>query len=82
MPTEPSRAACELALAAAAALGANLVGVDLLPIGPGRYVVLEVNGAVDFNVEYAPSADVFVNAMGAIMRRLSELRRSTLTAVA
>jgi RimK family alpha-L-glutamate ligase len=82
MPTEPSPAACELALAAAAALGADLVGVDLLPLGPGRYVVLEANGAVDFTADYAPSADVFSNTMRAIARRLTTLRRGTLTAVA
>jgi [lysine-biosynthesis-protein LysW]--L-2-aminoadipate ligase len=82
VPTEPSPAACELALAAAAALGADLVGVDLLPLGPGRYVVLEVNGAVDFTADYAPSTDVFSNTMRAIARRLTTLRRGTLTAVA
>ena len=49
---DPSPAACELAIAAAAAIGADLVGVDLLPTGPGRYVVLELNGAVDFAPVY------------------------------
>jgi glutathione synthase/RimK-type ligase-like ATP-grasp enzyme len=69
-------------LAAAAAVGADLVGVDLLPLGPGRFVVLEVNGAVDFSADYAPHEDVFSNAMRAITRRLMRLEHEPLTAVA
>jgi glutathione synthase/RimK-type ligase-like ATP-grasp enzyme len=42
-----------LALAAAAALGADLVGVDLLPVAGGGYVVVELNGAVEFDQRYA-----------------------------
>jgi [lysine-biosynthesis-protein LysW]--L-2-aminoadipate ligase len=68
--TEPSPAACELALAAAAAIGADLLGVDLLPVGPGRYVVLELNGAVDFAHEYDPGGDIFASAMAALTARL------------
>jgi [lysine-biosynthesis-protein LysW]--L-2-aminoadipate ligase len=67
---DPSPAACELALAAAAAIGADLVGVDLLPVGPGRYVVLELNGAVDFAPQYAPQDDIFAAAMQALTARL------------
>jgi RimK family alpha-L-glutamate ligase len=56
----PSPAACELARAAAASIGADLVGIDLLPMGPGRYTVIELNGAVDFGPEYSlGAADVF-----------------------
>ena len=65
---DPSPAACELAIAAATAIGADLVGVDLLPIGPGQYVVLELNGAVDFAPVYGP--DVFAAAMRALVSRL------------
>jgi [lysine-biosynthesis-protein LysW]--L-2-aminoadipate ligase len=82
VPAEPPPKACALALAAAAALGADLVGVDLLPIGPGRFVVLEVNGAVDFGEIYAPAGDVFGSAMRALTRRLLELEPSPLSAVA
>jgi [lysine-biosynthesis-protein LysW]---L-2-aminoadipate ligase len=70
VPVKPSPVACELAIAAAAAIGADLVGVDLLPVGPGRYVVLELNGAVDFNELYAPGADVYGAAMAALVARL------------
>ena len=68
-PVRPSVRARALALAAAAALGADLVGVDLLPVGAG-YVVLELNGAVDFTHEYAlDEHDVFVLAYEALLRR-------------
>ncbi len=51
----PSRAACELGISAAAAIGADLVGVDLLPTdgGDADYLVLELNGAVDFDAVYS-----------------------------
>ena len=52
-PVVPPPEACSLAIAAADAVGADLVGVDLLPLPDGGYVVLEVNGAVDFTAEYS-----------------------------
>ena len=51
-PAAPTADAAALAVAAAAAVGADLVGVDLLPVDDG-YVVLELNGAVDFDERYA-----------------------------
>jgi [lysine-biosynthesis-protein LysW]---L-2-aminoadipate ligase len=49
-----------LALTAAAAVEADLVGVDLLPLPQSGYVVLEVNGAVDFTPAYSlGGVDVF-----------------------
>ena len=67
-PAYPSPAAAGLALEAAHAIGADLVGVDLLPAGPGRYVVLELNGAVDFTADYAPRSDAFRDALFALAR--------------
>jgi [lysine-biosynthesis-protein LysW]--L-2-aminoadipate ligase len=72
VPTRAAPAACELALAAAAAIGADLVGIDLLPTGPGRYVVLEANGAVDFSAEYDLRENVFERAMDALVGRARE----------
>ena len=47
--TSPPQAAGALAIDAARAIGADLVGVDILPDPGHGYVVIEVNGAVDFN---------------------------------
>jgi RimK family alpha-L-glutamate ligase len=59
-PVHPPRDACELALDAARAVAGDLVGVDLLPLPGGGYVVLELNGAVDFTPEYTLGGrDVF-----------------------
>ena len=68
-PVVPPPRACELAIAAAAALGIDLVGVDLLPTGAGEYVVIELNGAVDFTHEYAGDWDVFAEAVSALVGR-------------
>lgn len=51
-PVHPPAEACTLAVAAAEAIGADLVGVDLLPLVDGGHTVLELNGAVDFNAAY------------------------------
>ena len=59
LPTEPPVQAQELALAAAATVGASLVGVDLLPDGRGGWTILELNGAVEFTDEYSLGQNVF-----------------------
>jgi hypothetical protein len=66
VPFSPPPAAIKLAQAAARSIGADLVGVDLLPTGPGRFSVLELNGAVDFGHEYSLGRDVFAAALGAL----------------
>jgi [lysine-biosynthesis-protein LysW]---L-2-aminoadipate ligase len=72
-PVEPPAEAVEIARAAARAVGASLVGVDLLPRDDGRWVVLELNGAVEFNEVYAPSRDVFADATRALVRTSAEV---------
>jgi glutathione synthase/RimK-type ligase-like ATP-grasp enzyme len=56
VPAAPRPAASALALAAVAALGGHLLGVDLLPT-PNGYVVLDVNACVDFGGTHAPRRD-------------------------
>ena len=64
----PSAEACELAVRAAAAAGADLLGVDLLPDGSGGYCVLELNGAVDFTSDYGLDRDPFAAAAWELAR--------------
>jgi [lysine-biosynthesis-protein LysW]---L-2-aminoadipate ligase len=66
-PVEPPPLAVALALAAARAARADLVGVDLLPTPNGGFVVLELNGAVDFRPVYAPMRDVFSETVAALL---------------
>jgi RimK family alpha-L-glutamate ligase len=66
-PVEPTPEACVLATHAAAAVGGDLVGVDLLPLPDGDHVVLEVNGAVEFTREYSfGGQDVFEEIAGIV----------------
>ncbi len=62
----PPVAARDLAVAAAAAAQADLVGVDLLPTPEGGWVVIELNGAVELNDEYSLDRDVFAAAAEAL----------------
>jgi RimK family alpha-L-glutamate ligase len=62
----PPPEACAIAVAAADAIGGDLVGVDLLPADLGTWVVLEVNGAVDFTSAYSMDDDVFAAASAAL----------------
>lgn len=66
-PVEPPPLAVALALAAARAARADLVGVDLLPTPNGGFLVLELNGAVDFRPVYAPMRDVFSETVAALL---------------
>jgi RimK family alpha-L-glutamate ligase len=66
VPVDPPSEARALAVAASAAVGGDLVGVDLLPHGDS-YVVLELNGAVDFTADYSlEGRDVFAEAARAL----------------
>lgn len=66
-PVDPPPVARALALSAAQAARADLVGVDLLPTPNGGFVVLELNGAVDFRPVYAPQRNVFFDAVSALL---------------
>jgi RimK family alpha-L-glutamate ligase len=57
--SHPPREASRLALAAAHVTGATLVGVDMLPTAEGGWVVIELNGAVEFTADYSLWSDVF-----------------------
>jgi len=71
-PVDPPPDARRLALAAAAAVRADLVGIDLLPLPDGGHVVLELNGAVDFTSDYSPAGrDIFDAAAGVIAAEAS-----------
>ena len=71
-PVTPPGEACEIAIAAAAAVGADLVGVDLLERPDGTYTVIEMNGAVEFTHEYGLGCrDVYgevARALGLVAR--------------
>ena len=68
VPVDPPAEAIELAVRAAEAAGADLIGVDLLPDGHGGYTVLELNGAVDFPRDYRIDRDPFVAAAAELTR--------------
>jgi [lysine-biosynthesis-protein LysW]--L-2-aminoadipate ligase len=65
-PVVPDAHAKHLARVAAAAVGGDFVGVDLLPGSGMDYVVLEVNAAVDFTPEYSLGGDVYTDALEAL----------------
>ena len=61
-----------MAATAAAVIDADLVGADLLPVGLDRWVVIELNGAVDFDASYSfPGDDVYAAAADALGLRES-----------
>jgi RimK family alpha-L-glutamate ligase len=63
---ELPREAASLSLAAATALEADLVGIDLLPLD-GGFVVIELNGAAEFDDRYGlHGANVFAEIAAAL----------------
>src|SRR5262249_34135721 len=71
VPVTPPQEACELALAAADAVGGHLLGIDLLPLPGAGWMVLEVNGAVDFTSAYSFETEIFSAVKIALLRRSS-----------
>jgi RimK family alpha-L-glutamate ligase len=70
----PPPLARTLALAAAASIRGDLIGVDLLPTRTG-YVVSELNGAVDFHPHYALDLEnVFTDAVLELLRTARDRR--------
>lgn len=65
VPLDPPPLARTLAVLAADAVHADLVGVDLLPTRNG-WMIAELNGAVDFRPWYG--ANVYVRAIGELLR--------------
>jgi RimK family alpha-L-glutamate ligase len=64
---DPDRAAVALAVRAVAAIGMDLAGVDLLPLQDGSHVVLELNGAVDFDERYSlREGDAYLDTAAAL----------------
>lgn len=62
VPVDPPLAAVRLALDAARATSAALVGVDLMATPDEGFAILELNGAVDFTRDYRAHGDVFREA--------------------
>ena len=66
IPVYPNPEMSRLAIAAAAAVGADFVGVDLLPIGD-EHVIIEINGAVEFDRRYdIDGRDVYTEVANAL----------------
>jgi RimK family alpha-L-glutamate ligase len=64
---DPPPDARSLALSSAAALGMDVVGIDLFPVD-GGYTVLELNGAVDFDERYSiEGRDVYDELIEALL---------------
>jgi RimK family alpha-L-glutamate ligase len=72
----PPPEACAVAEAAAAAIRAALVGVDLLPDGRGGWTVLELNGAVELTEAYGLRRDVFAEISFELARLALDRARS------
>jgi [lysine-biosynthesis-protein LysW]---L-2-aminoadipate ligase len=70
LSTTPPPAAIEIAIATATAAGADLVGVDLLPLRSGGWTVIELNGAVDLRPSYALSGNVYAGVVEALLAAL------------
>jgi glutathione synthase/RimK-type ligase-like ATP-grasp enzyme len=83
-PTELDSDVAELARTAAAVVGADFVGVDIMPTTDGRLVVLELNGAVEFDgacaIDSRAVADAAADALGLTRMPVEPRRRLTYSA--
>ncbi len=75
--SDPPLDACGLAIDAARAAGAALVGVDLVPDESGDWTVIELNGAVEFTHEYRTDGDVFADVAVELARYATDGLAST-----
>ena len=66
---DPPHQACDIALAAARAVGAALVGVDLVHDGLGGWTIIELNGAVEFTHEYQLGGDIYADVAVELARQ-------------
>jgi glutathione synthase/RimK-type ligase-like ATP-grasp enzyme len=80
--TAPPQAAREIAVSAAAAVEGDLVGVDLMPTRDGGWVVIELNGAVEFNDEYSLDRDVFSAVVDALLGAVASAPEQAVAALA
>jgi RimK family alpha-L-glutamate ligase len=80
--TTPPQAAREMAVAAAAAVEGDLVGVDLMPTLDDGWVVIEINGAVEFNDEYSLDRDIFSAVVDALLATIEAASVETAVALA
>ncbi|HTZ05634.1 MAG TPA: ATP-grasp domain-containing protein [Gaiellaceae bacterium] len=67
-----------LAVEAADAIRADLVGVDLLPTPDGGYVVVELNGAADIRPWYGDESDVYAESVFELLRTVHDRRALSL----
>jgi RimK family alpha-L-glutamate ligase len=81
-PTTPPQAAREIAVAAAAAVEGDLVGVDLMPTLDDGWVVIEINCAVEFNDEYSLDRDIFSAVVDALLATIEAASVGTAVALA
>jgi glutathione synthase/RimK-type ligase-like ATP-grasp enzyme len=73
--------AWSLGIAAAGAIGTDLAGLDLAPTA-GGWVLLELNGAVDFDEQYRLGASVYADVAAALgLWQPRELRSARLRPV-
>ena len=67
LQAQPTAHEGALAIEAARVIGADLLGVDLLPLPDDGYVVMELNGAVDFDDEESlPGRSIYVDSADAL----------------